>query len=80
MGARSTTSEYQPAPPSARLSGKAAFARAIDSDGDDLVDGAAGGGVISSGSSAGVSKANKSGGPPLASGNRPATGSRGLQK
>jgi hypothetical protein len=79
MSTRSTTSEYYPASPASRLSGKAAFARGKDTVADGVPDQGQGQ-VITSSSSTGVSRANKSGGPPLASGNRAATGSRGIQK
>jgi len=82
MGApitRSTASEYQPASPASRLGGKAAFTRGSDTTGDDLQDSGQGA-VITSSSSKAVAKANKSGSPPLASGNQTATGSRGIQK
>jgi hypothetical protein len=82
MGApttRSTTSEYQPASPASRLSGKAAFSRGSDTTGDDAPDKGLGA-VISSSSSKAVAKSNKSGSPPLASGNKASTGSRGIQK
>ena len=68
MAARSTNSEYQPAPPSSRLRGKSAFARTanpVGRNGDDAID---------------VEKKSWGGGTPLASGNRVPMGSRGVMK
>jgi hypothetical protein len=72
MPVRSTTSEYQPSPPCGRLGGKAAYARTV---------GTGEGAVVTSASSDGLSKSNKSGKPPLASGNQAGSGgqSRGPQ-